>query len=382
MTGIFNARILASIAMLVFVGAAIASSTGAFFSDTETSTGNTFTAGDIDLQIDNTSYVTNSDGVLVASPENTWAISDLTDQLFFSFEDVKPGDIGEDTISIHAGSNDAWACMALDITATPENSLTEPEGDAGDLGPADGDNGELQDFLEFAWWTDDGDNVFEVGEEIGWTGLAGTLFDGTWKTLADSVGGFFGDEPIPGDSTVYVGKAWCFGELTQTPVAQDGVNTSNPLIRGTGFTCNGAGENNIAQTDGIVVDVDFYAVQSRNNDQFLCSSLDEDPEPVVTRLTLEKTINQDGTNPVDESLWTLTASSTNTTTLISGVESSPAVSSAEVQPGAYVLSENVVAGFTQTGLVCGGNATPLAGNVLTIAAGEQVVCTFTNTENN
>ena len=45
MTGILNARVLASVAMLVFVGAIVASATGAFFSDTETSTGNTFSAG-------------------------------------------------------------------------------------------------------------------------------------------------------------------------------------------------------------------------------------------------------------------------------------------------------------------------------------------------
>ncbi len=274
MTQILNARILASVAMLLFVGAIVASSTGAFFSDTETSTGNTFTAGDIDLQIDNTSYVTStSTGLLVASPANTWAISNLTNQLFFSFTDVKPGDIGEDTISIHVGSNNGWACMAADITQTPENTLVDPEVDALDIGPANGNNGELQDFLNFTFWKDDGDNVFEAGESVitSLTGTASSTFQGQWHAIADAST----TAPLAGGSTSYVGKAWCFGALTANGTTQDGLGTtSTPLLRGTtGFTCDGSGANNVAQTDGIVVDVSFQAVQSRNNGAFLCSSL-------------------------------------------------------------------------------------------------------------
>ena len=265
-----------SLGVVVFVAALSWGATGAFFSDSETSTGNTFTAGDIDLQIDNESYVTNNAGVLVASPANSWAMSNLTNQLFFSFEDVKPGDVGEDTISVHVGSNDAWACMAADITATPENTLVDPETDAGDVGPALGDNGELQTYLNFSFWKDDGDNVYEVGESqiTQLTGPAGGIFNGSWVALADSANG----PALVGDTTSYVAKAWCFGTLTPNAVAQDGLGktvgaTNGPLVRGTGVTCNGSGNNNAAQTDGVAVDVSFYAVQSRNNGQFLCSSL-------------------------------------------------------------------------------------------------------------
>lgn len=274
MTGILNARILASVAMLVFVGAAVASSTGAFFSDTETSTGNTFTAGDIDLRIDNESYVTNNAGELVASPANSWALSDLTNQLFFSFEDVKPGDIGEDTISLHPGTNDAYACMALDVTATPENGINDPEADAGDV--TDGAaGGELQNFLNFTFWEDDGDNVFESGESVISTlnNVAASAFVGQWHAIADSANG----PAIPGNSTAYVGKAWCFGTLAANAVAQDGqgkTGSNGPTSgRGTGFTCSGVGNQNVAQTDGIIVDVSFEAVQARNNGQFSCTSL-------------------------------------------------------------------------------------------------------------
>jgi len=42
--------------MIVFIGAVVAGATGAFFSDTETSTGNTFAAGEIDLTVDSTAH--------------------------------------------------------------------------------------------------------------------------------------------------------------------------------------------------------------------------------------------------------------------------------------------------------------------------------------
>ena len=42
--------------MIAVVAIIAVGATGAFFSDTETSTGNTFAAGAIDLGVDNTSY--------------------------------------------------------------------------------------------------------------------------------------------------------------------------------------------------------------------------------------------------------------------------------------------------------------------------------------
>ena len=84
-------KILLSLALiLVFGTAAYIGGTGAFFSDTETSTNNTFTAGAIDLKIDNTSYYLG-----VANPGTTWPSQDLTNQKFFDFSDLKPSDYGE-----------------------------------------------------------------------------------------------------------------------------------------------------------------------------------------------------------------------------------------------------------------------------------------------
>ncbi|MDO8569266.1 MAG: TasA family protein [bacterium] len=83
-------KILLSLSMIVFVGAVVIGATGAFFSDTETSTGNTFTAGAIDLGVDNTSYY---NGHL--NQGTTWQIDwDLSEGIphqFFNFNDLKPG---------------------------------------------------------------------------------------------------------------------------------------------------------------------------------------------------------------------------------------------------------------------------------------------------
>lgn len=273
--------------MIAFVSALVFGGTQAFFSDEETSNGNTFSAGAIDLQIDNTSYgfdwnnpnASEPNGTWGPNPNNSWELSDLTNQLFFSFDDLKPGDYGEDTISLHVNDNDAYACMAFDLTGTPENGLTEPEEDADET--TGDDEGELQNYLSFLFWHDDGDNVLEEGEDVieALSGLPGSIFTGSWLPIAEG-----GDEPLPGDTTQYVGKGWCFGEMTATP-ATPADNPNGPTLGNTGFTCNGAGDHNDAQTDGLVVDVAFHAEQSRNNDQFLCASLppldDDEERPLV-----------------------------------------------------------------------------------------------------
>lgn len=276
---LLSSRILMSMGMIVFVGALAAGATGAFFSDTETSTGNTFAAGAIDLTIDNTSYgfdwnrpgATNPTGVWGLNPGNSWQLDDLTNQLFFSFQDLKPGDYGEDTISMHV-QNAAYACMAFDLTATPENNVNEPEADFPDL-TVGADEGELQKYLDFVFWYDDGDNVLEEGEEQNiipqLSGLPGSVFTGQWLAIADSQNG----TPLAPTVTNYIGKGWCFGEMTVSPVDRLISDNTPPAPGATGFTCSGVGNHNDAQTDGITVDVHFYAEQSRNNGQFLCANL-------------------------------------------------------------------------------------------------------------
>src|SRR3569623_381235 len=152
-------RNLYSLSIVLLVGAASAGATGAFFSDAETSAGNTFAAGAIDLKIDNESYY---NGALNAS--TTWQLADLTIQKFFDFPDVKPGDRGEDTISLHVNNNDAYLCANVKLTSNDDNTPTEPELlDDPTTGPS---LGELASSINFVWWADDGDNVLDDNEKV------------------------------------------------------------------------------------------------------------------------------------------------------------------------------------------------------------------------
>ena len=386
-------RILTSAGMIVFAAALVVGATGAFFSDTETSTGNIFTAGDIDLQIDNESYAIdytirgyeNPIGRLALSTTTSWELTDLTIEKFFDFIDLKPGDYGEDTISIHVGSNDAWICAEATITADDDNSITEPEDEVAGANNDSNDgttDGDLDSELNFAFWVDDGDNVLEEDETES-IFINGTLADMGAQgqiALADSDEGILGPGiPIPGGETFYIAKAWCFGDLTPDPITQDGdgkTGQNGPLVRGTGISCDGADAGNIAQTDSVEGDITFYAEQARNNGQFQCR---QPEEPVVTTLTLAKTVLPALLHP--DSAYTLSAAGP---TPISGIEGAGAVTSAPVTPGVYTLTETD-GGFPGADVTwqCIGNATAEVDNgdgtaTVTIAAGESVGCDVTN----
>lgn len=281
-------KILLSLGSIIFVGAILAGGTGAFLADSGKSTGNTFATGIINLKVDNESYVTDNWGKLIFSTSTSWALSNLEGKLFFNFLDLKPGDIGEDTISLHVNNNNAWACMNVAITATPENGQDEPEAA---VDPTIGTNdGELQNYLQFVFWADDGDNVFEKGEKIFKQGLVKDIFNGKNWPIADSSTNIWdGSGPMLPEYTYYIGKAWCFGAMTKTPLTQDGFSkkgNNGPLQRGTGFTCSGVDVGNIVQSDGIKADVSFSVAQARNNNSYLCSDGGDPGHPPTSTSTM------------------------------------------------------------------------------------------------
>jgi len=351
--------------------------TGAFFSDTETSTGNAFVAGAIDLKVDNTSYVTSTvSGELVESPNTSWELSDLNGHLFFDFHDLKPGDIGEDTISLHVNDNDAWLCAAARITDDSDQSCTEPEleDDLTCTDPGLG-QGELDDELNFAFWADDGDNVYEQEERIFLQGPISGIGAAGQIALADSQTNIWGGQgPFPGGQTKYIGKAWCFGELTQAPVApgEGGPLSGGAQARGTGFTCNGELVNNAAQTDQVKGDLQFYAVQSRNNSGFTCSENyqpdwpDIVERPIVGALlsaytqptTCDVTVDDNGANPALD-------------TIQEGVNAASAGQTVCVEDGTYVEDVNVNKSLTLSG--DGATATSTINGVGTGEAGALVI---------
>ncbi len=367
-------RIFLSLALIVVTGGALAfGATKAYFSDTETSTANVFTAGAIDLQIDNESYY---NGILNAS--TTWKQKDLTIEKFFDFGDLKPDDFGEDTISLHVDNNDAFLCADVKLTSNAENNQTEPEV----LVDSTTDVGELASLVNFVWWADDGDNVFEDDEKLISQGPIGALGVGgsTTITLADSETNIWNVQnaggPIPGNTTKYIGKAWCFGNIGTAPVDQDdsatemspaGDNNDNQVEgepEDGGLTCDGSLLGNESQTDSLTADVIFSAVQARHNDKFLCVPpvVKEEGQIVVTKVVIN---DNGGNNTVpDFSLFLDDEIVSNPVT--SGVTSTLPV-------GAYTVTETGVRGYQAT---FSGDCDE-EGNI-TLVNNETKYCTITN----
>lgn len=369
-------RIILSSALITLVlGAITYGGTNAFFSDTESSVANVFAAGAIDLTVDNESYY---NGLL--NLETSWEATDLTIERFFDFDDVKPNDYGEDTISLHVATNDAYLCANVTLTSDDDNSQTEPE----NLVDLDGlVSGELAELINFLWWADDGDNVLESDETIISSGNFAELGVGNTYplTLADSdeniwtgVGG-----PVPGNETLYIGKAWCFGDMDTDPITQDGVgdsmspagdNDDNDVAgepEDGGIMCDGSLLGNESQTDSLTADIVFEAVQARHNDEFQCS----EPDGPRTTLTLVKELFSPVDAPTD---WTLFA---NGPTPFSGVTGSSDVTSVLVSPGSYDLSEDGPGGYTASVWNCVGG-TQNDDDTISLLEGESATCTIIN----
>jgi hypothetical protein len=282
-------RILLSLTLISTISFSVFAFTQAFFSDAETSSGNVFQAGKVDLLIDNHSYYNGQ-----ISEETSWESDNLPGHYFFNFSDLKPSDWGEDTISIKVDDNDAWACMEASITSNDDGTCTEPELiDDNDCDPQNPNNqlGELGGLVEMVFWVDDGDNVLEANEATG----SGLLSQGTaeevlsnfQQTLADASENIFDspDQWLDGGETYFIGKAWCFGEMVLVPEIQDGFGylgegANGPDVRTPGFTCDGSGLDNASQSDTLTGDFTFYAVQSRNNPNYSCDGTIPTPSPI------------------------------------------------------------------------------------------------------
>jgi Mg-chelatase subunit ChlD len=98
-----------------------------------------------------------------------------------NLNDVKPGDFGEATLSLHLCDNPGYIWMFANNIAWAENGENEPEAADGDsVGPADEEGStadgddlstaqvELLDAIQTMFWYDeDGDNVYEPGGVAG-----------------------------------------------------------------------------------------------------------------------------------------------------------------------------------------------------------------------
>jgi hypothetical protein len=95
------------------------------------------------------------------------AMTDLTGEKFFDWGDIKPGDWGEATISLHVYDNDAWGWIHLFNVSDDDNGLTEPEQNhpPGCDTTGGDDEGELSQYIYTFLWLDE-------GQIPGWQGQA------------------------------------------------------------------------------------------------------------------------------------------------------------------------------------------------------------------
>src|SRR3989344_4291013 len=271
-------KIILSLSMIAVVAVVVAGATGAFFSDTETSTGNTFTAGAIDLTVDSEQHyndmvcvwdgdLTNGDqtqGAWVwdgpdgSYPERgtycdgSWEAADLGGQKFFNFNDIKPGDEGENTISLHINNNDAWLRMIIKDVTDFDNSCTEPEDGSVDTCTVSSPElltpgaGELREALLFSVWLDEGDTPGFQGRDDGGEGDPGE---------GDNIRNY--DEP----TLISAGTVDSLGETWPLPTPLLGGQTA---YFGVDWTLP-SGTGNETQTDSMSATMEFQVVQSRNN---------------------------------------------------------------------------------------------------------------------
>lgn len=174
-----------------------------------------------------------------------WDEKDLDETDFYwNFDDVKPGDYGVNIISLHVYSNDAHACIITHDILDIEETVVDPEIEAGD--DIASIIGELSQFIKiFAWEDTNQNNSYDVGENI-LLPVNSSLTEKIPMSLIAS-------------NTKYIGVAWCAG--TQSVDGQ-GV-----------ISCDGATMGDIAQSDIMTASITAYAEQERNNPDFDCSNV-------------------------------------------------------------------------------------------------------------
>ena len=152
-------KILLSVLSLGVVAAVAVFATQAYFSDTEKSVGNTFTAGKLDL-------------IFQADNGNVAGFTDVTGRPLFdtaNFQlpnDLKPGDKGEKTVKLWVDNNPSCGKVSINVTEDKDNSCTEPELIDDPTCVAESNTtGELNDQVNFAVWEDPNCNNTLDGSE-------------------------------------------------------------------------------------------------------------------------------------------------------------------------------------------------------------------------
>ena len=146
-------KILMSLFTIAIVGALIGGGVMAVFIDTETSTGNSFTAGTLDLSLDG---------------------NNGTNTVEFTLVNMRPGNQPNGgLVCANVGSLNGTLNITSIVVTNAENGILEPEAEAGDTTDS---VGELQDVVNIRMFLDyDGNGYIGTGETVFFNGMVGTL---------------------------------------------------------------------------------------------------------------------------------------------------------------------------------------------------------------
>jgi predicted ribosomally synthesized peptide with SipW-like signal peptide len=218
--------------------------TSALFSDRESFEDNVITAGTLDLLVHYDSEYNGAPAENLAPTPS--GVVDGEPGLFYTLDDVKPGDSGWFQFCFELNTNPAYLWTCTTQTADEENGQNEPEIEA--EGPDTDGLGELDDaILVDVYYAEEDGTPIAGGELASGVTLAGALaaFENGRALNFDAT------DENPGDQTPYAPSS-APGELTGPCVRFD---WTLPIETG-----------NEVQSDTLAFGLDFHAVQARNTD--------------------------------------------------------------------------------------------------------------------
>ena len=250
--GLSRRQMLGGLGMIGVASAGAGLGTTAYFSDEESFTDNTLTAGSLDLRV-----------VYEASYDSDGAVENMADSamgtqggdpagMFYELDDVKPGDSGHVEFCFEIVDNPSymWACG--DLTQA-ENGRTEPEMAVDDT-PDLGELGEsIEARLVYCERDEEAENGFDEGE---------TLVSGT---LVDVIAAISGGVPLDGEGVAGVAPG-DQAEYSDVVEPEEGPSYITGPCVCLFWEIPGEDVGNEIQTDSLTMDFEFHAIQSRHND--------------------------------------------------------------------------------------------------------------------
>ena len=343
-----------------------------------------------------TTYATHSDGTTHYQANDVVTVGETVSGLPAGCADVQSGDLSNQTLTAGLNSytvTNTVTCTYLTLVKSVNGSAsptawTLTAGGPTPLSGASGASAVTRAHVAPGSYT-----IGETGGPTGYTQTSLACVDGSGTSVAVSAGAVTVAAGATitctitntANASVVVDKTWVIDGTSYANGHQPTGYSSSPTVTGghgtapTGFGVAGTGYL-IGDSVTIGEDVPTLPVGCTN-----VASGDSGAHTLAagtntfsitntvtcTYLTLVKDVNGGSQGA---SAWTLTATGATT---FDGVTGTSAVTKVHVAPGAYTLSESGPAGYQQTNLACSPDAA--SGDSVTLAAGDDVTCTFTNT---